>query len=164
MRGTWSLKVLGVVLGLSIVAACDEPPYIPDKESDTTSSCIVQPTLTSLKDNYFKQSCVLTSCHLEGPVTRNGGLDLNMAGLHDRLVGVTPHNAQAAREGKVLVMAGDPDSSFIVQKVEGNLDKQVSSQDVREGKWMPDGTNKVIDPECRVKMLRQWIADGAKDN
>lgn len=145
----------------TMTAACDQPPYIPplvtatDTAGDGTTTCTVQPTLSSLKANYFEGSCVFSGCH--DSRDQEGGLDLESPGVHAQLVGVPAQDDFAGPRGKIRVVAGDPESSFMVQKVEGTMARD-------EGAMMPDGTDEVIDPNCRVKMLRQWIADGALDN
>lgn len=150
----WGWVVLPALLG----AACDQPPYIPpklDDGEDGTTTCDVQPTLSSLASKYFASSCVFSGCH--DARSNEGNLDMEAEDLHAELVGVEADDDNARARGKVLVVPGDPDGSFIVQKVEGRMERD-------EGKWMPEGTDEPIDPECRIKMLRQWIADGALDN
>lgn len=156
-RWTWGWCVS---LALGGVSACDQPPYIPPlvtatDTSNDTAPCTVQPTLSSLKDTYFEGSCVFSGCHDKR--SKEGGLDLESAGVHAQLVGVPSQDDRAGPRGKIRVVAGDPASSFMVQKVEGTMARD-------EGAMMPDGTDEIIDPECRVKMLKQWIADGALDN
>jgi hypothetical protein len=55
-----------------------------------------------------------------------------------------------------LVEPGDPDGSFLVQKLEAT----VASSDV--GSPMPYGYPHLSSPE--VELLRQWIVDGAPNN
>jgi len=163
-RGVWAawgrsaLVAAAVMIG---VAACDQPPYIPplitetDTGNDGTTTCTVEPTLSSLKANYFEGSCVFSGCHDNRD--KEGGLDLESAGVHAQLVNVAAEDKKAGPRGKIRVVPGDPDNSFMLQKVLGTQARD-------EGAMMPDGTDEVIDPECRVKMLKQWIVDGALDN
>lgn len=153
------------------VLGCDEPPYIPDKEvEDTTtttettddaetvqetSGCNIQPTLSDLEAKYFAFSCIFGGCHEAS--AQEGGLNLEAEDLHGELVNVPAADEKAGPRGKLRVVPGDPDASFLVQKLEG---KQARD----EGNMMPDGTDEPIDPECRIKMVRQWILDGALDN
>jgi hypothetical protein len=151
-----------VFVAAVIIGACDQPPYIPPKETEDTAgddtvtpTCDVQATLSSLKVEYFKRSCVFSSCHDKR--SAEGGLDLSADLLHAQLVGVPAEDEKAGPRGKLRVVAGDPGASFIVQKVEGTMAND-------EGTWMPDGTDEAVDPECSIKMLKQWISDGALDN
>lgn len=162
---SWSSRLLSVLVAVSAVAACDDPAEPPD--DDTGETCETEPTLSSLKATYFATSCALSACHRAGPVSKNGGLDLFSEGVHARLVGVTPHNVMAAGAGKKIVLAGDAENSFMVQKVEGRIVHQTgtgASLVINEGEWMPNGTDEVVDPECWVKQLRAWIDAGAEDN
>lgn len=153
-----------------VVIACDQPPYVPpyeapetevtaeviDDTSETeTSNCRIQPTLSDLNAQYFSVSCVFGGCHESD--SAEGGLDMEAAGLRARLVNVPAQDDKAGPRGKLRVVPGDPDASFFVQKLEGTMARD-------EGNMMPDGTDEPIDPECRIRMIRQWITDGALDN
>jgi hypothetical protein len=118
---------------------------------DSTTSCEVEPTLSSLQAEYFNKSCSFSSCH-GSTINPKGGLDLRDGMSFDALVGVSA----LFGPGKQLVVPNDPDNSFLVQKVEGPADG--------EGEIMPTGVTKPLDPNCRIKALRDWIAAGAQDN
>ncbi len=138
-------------VAFAAVSACDEPPPFPPP----TDTCTILPTLSSLKENYFARSCVFSGCHLGRRAEAN--LDLTTDDLHALLVGVGVEDALAAARGKIRVVPGDPDGSFMLQKVENR-------QAADEGGIMPEDADGPVDPDCRIKMLRQWIADGALDN
>lgn len=162
---------LMTVAGL-FVTGCDEPPYIPAREDaevvadtdidtgtdgveETTPGCNIQPKLSDLKAKYFEFSCVFGGCHEES--AQEGSLNLEAADLHAELVNVPAADEKAGPRGKLRVVPGNPDASFMVQKLEGTQARD-------EGNIMPDGTDEPIDPECRIKMVRQWIQDGALNN
>ncbi len=112
--------------------------------------CEVEPTLASIESAYFVKSCALSaSCH-KGPVG-GGQLVLEAGKSYDSLVGVDAVRAK----GKKRVVPGDPDASFLMQKVLGTMD-------VTEGTLMPQGAVDPVDPECRIQAVRLWIAAGAK--
>jgi hypothetical protein len=160
--------VLCVVVSL-VAVACDEPPYIPPKvEIDTTvdpdtdtinetvnPNCGIQPTLSDINDKYFSKACTFGGCHDSS--SAEGGLDLEVASLHSVLVNVAAADPKAGPRNKLRVVPGDPDNSFLVQKLEGTMERD-------EGNIMPDGADEPIDPECRIAMVRKWITDGALDN
>ncbi|MFO0747269.1 MAG: hypothetical protein U1F43_16625 [Myxococcota bacterium] len=143
----------------ALLGACDDPPALPGADvvgNDTvTPTCTVEATLSSLKANYFATSCAFSACHDKR--SAEGDLDLSASDLHAQLVGVPAVQEAAFAAGKLRVVAGNPDASFMVQKVEGTMA-------IDEGTWMPDGTDEVVDPDCRVKRLKEWIAAGALDN
>ena len=112
-------------------------------------ACNIEPTLTSLKENYFAASCNFGSCHSSA---KAGGLDLT-GDVHAALVNAPAVFPGAAAKGKVLVIPGDPDNSYFLQKLEG--------PDDGEGAIMPFGAQEPMDPNCRIEMVRQWIAAGA---
>jgi hypothetical protein len=157
--------VLAVMLVLLFVIACDLPPYIPPKEepdtaqpdTDTseTTGCNIAPTLSDLNAKYFSLSCVFGGCHETR--SQEGDLDMETADLHGQLVNVPAADPRAGPRGKIRVIPGNPDDSFFVQKLEGRQARD-------EGNIMPDGTDEPIDPQCRIRMIRQWITDGALDN
>jgi len=166
------LKVVLTMVGLGAVGAlgCDLPPYIPPYEapevrtdtlSDTTGDadgsggCNIQPTLSDINAKYFSLSCVFGGCH--EAASAEGGLDMEAADLRAQFVNVPASDDKAGPRGKVRVVPGDPDASFLIQKLEGTQARD-------EGNIMPDGTDVPIDPNCRIKMIRQWISDGALDN
>jgi len=122
---------------------------VSDGETPDAPACTIEPTLASLSENYFSKSCNFGSCHGS---TKAGGLDLT-GDAHAALVNVPAVFAGAADNGKILVIPGDPDNSYFVQKLEG--------PDASEGAIMPFGAQEPMDPDCRIKMVRQWIADGA---
>ena len=152
-----------------VFVACDQPPYVPpyeepevevspevvDDTTGETSNCRIQPTLSDLNTQYFSVSCVFGGCHETD--SAEGGLDMEAPGLRSRLVNVAAQDDKAGPRGKLRVVPGNPDASFLVQKLEGSMARD-------EGNMMPDGTDEPIDPECRIRMVRQWITDGALDN
>ena len=124
---------------LDVADAEPEPEPVP---------CDIEPTIASLTTSYFGGSCSFSSCH--SSVERAGGLDLSNPQIaYEQLVGV----AAVAADGLVRVDPGSPESSFLVQKVEGPAPGH--------GGIMPPGIGEPLDPACRISRLRQWILDGA---
>ena len=75
-----------------------------------------------------------------------------MDGTHDdyaRLVDV----ASTAKDGAVLVVPGDPEGSYLVQKLEGAAGI--------EGDKMPQNGELEAD---RLQLIEDWIAAGALDD
>jgi hypothetical protein len=89
-----------------------------------------------------EQAC--SSCHSASAAL--GGLDLETS-LASATLGVeSPNHA-----GRVLVVAGDPDQSFLYLKAAG-------LQESDEGDLMPPGLG--LEPEL-LELIHDWIADGA---
>lgn len=113
--------------------------------------CDVEPTLASLEESYFGKSCNFVTCH--GGGGKAGELALDAGTAHAALVGVPAFHAGAKANGKVRVVPGDPDASYLVQRLEAPHDG--------EGVLMPQGAQEPLDPLCRIRAVREWIAAGA---
>lgn len=110
---------------------------------------VIGPTLDQIQTVVFTPSCATFGCHT-GPSGNvlPGGLDLSDADASFMsLVGV-PSLQQAA---VLRVAAGDPDGSYLIQKLEGNA---------AVGGRMPPLPNPALDPAV-IAEIRQWISDGA---
>ena len=137
MTKTWKLMFV-----LLVVAGCGG--------DDTVAN--VDPTLTSIQTNVFNKSCALPSCH--NSTASKEGLTLTQGSSFGELVNVPAENVAAAADGKIRVVPGDPDASFIIQKLEGPA--------AGEGDLMPQSSSG-LDPEI-ISVIRQWITDGALNN
>lgn len=107
------------------------------------------PTLDEIQSDVFTPTCSVSGCHT-GPTgdTLPGGMDLTSADASfDSLVGVP--SLQVPELSRVE--AGDPDNSYLIQKLEGNAD---------EGVQMPAG-GPALD-QAVIDDIRQWITDGAE--
>ncbi len=138
------LKIILFFFGFSIISllSCgggDSP--VPTK-----------PKLSSIQANIFTPSCALSSCHSAS--TAQGNLVLTEGKSRANLVNVAASNTAAAAAGKLRVVPGDPDNSFLVQKLEG--------PGAGEGVLMPQGSSGL--PQDQIDAIREWIAKGALDN
>ena len=97
----------------------------------------------SIQDNVFTPIC--TQCHIGASAPQ--GLQLDAAHSYALLVGV-PSNEKSS---VLRVKAGDPDNSYIVQKLEGAAGI-VGSQ-------MPLDQTPL--PAATITAIRQWITNGA---
>jgi len=112
---------------------------IPTLPATVTLSGYVQPV--------FTQSCATVGCHA-GPSPAQG-LDLSDGKAYGSTVGVT-----SSEVGSLLrVEAGNADSSYLIDKVEG-------TQTV--GSMMPKTGGPLSSLE--IQLIRTWINDGALDN
>lgn len=114
-----------------------------------TESAAPPPTLADIQEQVFTPSCAFSSCH--GTSSPAAQLDLTDGAAWAEIVGVE----SVDNPGQTLVVAGDPDASYLVAKcTEGAADLV--------GEPMPQGSSG-LDGE-RLDLLRAWIADGAQDN
>ena len=92
-------------------------------------------------------SCATSSCHAGGAPP--AGLNLEAANSYAMLVGI----ASSQDAGLMRVLAGDPDNSYLIHKLEGAA--------TIVGVQMPPGN--AMDP-ADIAVIRQWISDGAIDD
>ncbi len=121
-------------------------------ELPPVDDCEIEATLSSLQTEYFNKSCAFGACHSASGAKKSGNLDLSPGKSWAALVDVPALKAP----GKLRVVPGDPDASFLVHKLEAPA--------VGEGDLMPFGAPTPMDPDCRIKRVREWIAAGAKDD
>lgn len=110
---------------------------------------VIGPTLDQIQAVVFTPSCATAGCHT-GPAggLLPTGLDLSDADASFMaLVGI----ASVQDPVTLRVAAGDPDNSYLIQKLEGNAGF---------GAVMPPPPRQVLDPAV-IAEIRQWITDGA---
>lgn len=106
-------------------------------------------TLDEIQAEVFTPTCSVSGCHT-GPMgdTLPGGMDLTDADASfANLVGVASIEVPELSR----VEAGDPDNSYLIQKLEGTAS---------EGDRMPLGGPPL--DQALIDAIRQWIADGAE--
>lgn len=100
------------------------------------------PTFESIQSNVFTPICSV--CHAGGAAPE--GLHLDAANSYAMIVGVP-----SAEEPSILrIKPGDPDNSYLIQKVEGRA---------AVGAQMPYGGPPL--PAATIAAMRQWVTDGA---
>jgi hypothetical protein len=96
-------------------------------------------------ETILAESCGTLGCHDATPLAQ-AGLDLVSPGVEARVVGVNVVAPMCAN--RILVIAGDPDASYL-------LDKVLPAGGIC-GTPMPVGSNLDAD---EIEVLRQWIID-----
>ncbi|MCJ8319266.1 MAG: CHRD domain-containing protein [Colwellia sp.] len=104
-------------------------------------------TLTQLKTQIFSPNCAVSGCH--AGASPQQGMNLSASQIFSNIVNVTSSEAP----NLMRVTPGDPDNSYLIQKVEGTASV---------GARMPLGQAALTNAE--IDMIRQWILDGAQDN
>jgi len=102
------------------------------------------PATSKTAEDVLAESCAMVGCHDD--VTRAGDLDLLSPDVESRVVDVA--SKAIGCETDILVVAGDPDSSYLIQKIE-------SSPGIC-GLQMPLVGSL---PSQDIEVLRQWIVD-----
>lgn len=131
-----------------MVAACDE------KLSDIAGpSPNLEPTLASIQSNVFESAdtagrVACTGCHTNVGRNPSGGLNLVHDLAYQNLVNV-PARGKA---GAILVVPGDPENSYIIQKMEGRAGIAGRRMPFVGPPFLTDG---------QILIVRRWIAIGA---
>ena len=146
------LSRLGYVVLIAVAlgsAGCDE-----SLSNFTGPTPDLEPTFSSIQQNIFsagdssgRPAC--TNCH-NAIGSRFNGLDLSPAVSYNNLVNV----ASRQRPGVVRVVPDDPDSSYLIHKLEGGPNIA--------GVRMP--LNGPYLTEGQVLVIRRWIEIGAPNN
>lgn len=98
----------------------------------------------SIQDNVFTPIC--TKCHQGASAPE--GLQLDATHSYAALVGV----ASTEQPAVLRVEAGDPDSSYIIRKLQGTAGIS--------GQQMPFGGPYL--PQSTIDVIRQWVTNGAQ--
>ena len=109
-------------------------------------------TYATIQKKIFDSSCATPTCH--GPGAASGGLDLSAGASYGNLVGAPVANPQAHAANELRVVPGNPDSSFLFEKLEGNITPT-------EGSRMPL-VGRPLTP-AELDLIRRWIAAGAPE-
>lgn len=109
-------------------------------------------TLQHLEQHVFAPTCSRDTCHT-GPQSDHT-LSLLPGEAFLNLVGVQPDNLVARLAGKLRVDAGDPDNSFILDKLRGDLEPDM-------GERMPRGLPRI--PAREIALVEAWIRAGAPE-
>jgi hypothetical protein len=112
---------------------------------ETTVTIALSADFQSIQDNVFTPIC--SACHVGGGAPM--GLRLDAANAYTLLVGVPSTEVPAI----LRVKPGDPDNSYIIQKLEGHA--AVGARMPFGGPYLSTDT---------IAFIRQWITDGAAQN
>jgi cytochrome c553 len=132
-------------------AACDEklsdvagptPDLVPTYSS-------IQQEIFNTTDSSGRLACI--NCHTDAGRTPAGGLVLLDGRSYQALVG-QPSRFKA---GAILVVPGDPDTSYMIHKLDGAADIA--------GARMPRGTGPFL-TSGQMQIIRRWIELGAKND
>jgi mono/diheme cytochrome c family protein len=107
-------------------------------------------SFAQVQQEIFDRSCTAAACHNSS--FRAGNLSLTTGESYDNLVGVEPDNATARSDGLLRVAPSEPDRSFILRKLTGDLG-------ATEGSAMPLGAAQL--DEASIELIASWITAGA---
>ncbi len=102
-----------------------------------------EPTFLAIRQNVFNVHCIVCHSGAEPPAQ----LSLESIVAYSNLVGVSSTEVPAI----LRVAAGDPDNSYLIQKLEGTA---------AVGAQMPFGATPL--PAETIAVIREWISAGAE--
>jgi hypothetical protein len=149
-----TIKMMTVVVlaAASVVTSgCDENLKDIAGPSPTLTKTFssIQAEIFETSDNAGRAACV--QCHTNVGRTPASGLNLTHDAAYAALVGV----ASVGKPSATRVIAGDPDNSYIVQKLEGAAGIVGQRMPRTGGPYLTEG---------QMLIIRRWIAEGAANN
>jgi hypothetical protein len=140
-----------LIAATAAFAACDEK-----LSSIAGPTPNLEPTFASIQKEVFETTDVAgrvacTGCHTSTGRNPAGGLDLNHAVAYDSLVNIPSRLKPTATR----VIPGDPENSYIVQKVEGRSGIVGLRMPFSGPPFLSDG---------QILILKRWIELGAPRN
>jgi hypothetical protein len=142
--------VLTTLLSVTCLAAAGCDQKLSTLAGPTPS---LEPTFSSVQSQIFettdvagRQACV--ACHTNVGRNPSGGLNLAHGVAYDSIVNV----ASPRKAGAIRVIPGDPENSYLVQKLEGRAGIVGARMPQSGPPYLTDG---------QILILRRWIALGA---
>ena len=150
-QGGYIARLFILAIVTSLVTACGggsgsgvvTPPPPPPPPPPPTFG----PNFSEIQTNVFTPTCATSGCHQGAGAP--AGLRLDEANSYALLVGVASSQVSSLSR----VTAGDPDNSYLIQKLEGTA---------ASGQQMPLGGTPLT--QAVIDVIRQWITDGAIDD
>jgi hypothetical protein len=145
------LRVLALLCACAAWSACDEK--LSSIAGPTPS---LEPTFASIQHDIFESTdsagrAACTNCHTNVGRNPSGGLNL----VHDLAYDQIVNTASARKPGAIRIIPGDPDNSYLVQKLEGKSGIVGNRMPNNGPPYLTDG---------QMMILRRWVAIGAPRN
>jgi hypothetical protein len=140
-----SLRIALPVLAAAFFAACSGGSG--EGLGSATPPDSFDPVFSEIQSNVFTPTCATAGCHAGAGAPQ--GLRLDAANSYGLLVNVPSSEVPSIPR----VAPGDPDGSYLIQKLEGTA---------AVGEQMPLGRQPLA--QATIDVIRQWITDGAMDD
>jgi hypothetical protein len=144
----WTAAVVGAALGCGGDAGSGSAA--PSSGPPTPVA-----TFSRIQASVLNTSCAVSGCHVSATASQSGNLVLAPDVAYDNLVGATPTNLAAQRDGLKRIAPGSLDKSLLVQKLVLSLAATHSEY----GNTMPVGAAPLT--QGQVDFVKQWIQAGA---
>lgn len=149
---TRSLRMVLLAAACTGFAACDEK--LSTLAGPTPN---LEPTFASIQRDIFEATdsaggagtrAACTQCHTNTGRNPSGGMNLNHDVAYDQIVNA----AVRGKPGAVRVVPGDPNNSYLIQKLEGAASIAGRRMPFTGPPFLTDG---------QILIIRRWIAIGA---
>ena len=142
------LPVVTLVCACGAWSGCDEK--LSSLAGPTPS---LEPTFASIQHDIFEATdsagrSACTQCHTNVGRNPSGGMNLVHDLAYDQIVNV----ASARKPGATRIIPGDPDNSYLIQKLEGKAGIVGNRMPNNGPPYLTDG---------QILILRRWVAIGA---
>jgi hypothetical protein len=147
----YHLRILTLAAVAAGGAACDEKLSSlagPTPNLEATFSS-VQANIFETTDSAGRTACI--NCHTNVGRVPDGGLNLRHDVAYDQLV----NRAAVGKSGATRVIPGDPNGSYLVQKIEGRPGIVGLRMPFNGPPYLTSG---------QIAILRRWIEEGAQRN
>jgi len=138
---TNAIKSLPLICAMTVFTGCSSDG------SDTGENITRTDTLAAIQNTIFTPTCAVSGCH--SGFAASSGLALDDGAAFANLVGITSIQDSDFQ----LVNPGNPDDSYLVQKLEGTASG---------GLQMP--RNQAPLNAALIQNVRDWISAGAQNN
>jgi hypothetical protein len=140
------LVVVGSIL-FGLGCAGDGSTFMePDNNNGNGSS----PVFAADVQPIFTNNCAFSGCHAGTNPAQ--GMNLSDGQAYANIV-----NVQSNESGLLRVKPGEPDSSYLVHKIQGTQGSVGGS-----GDQMPRGRTPLT--QAQINLIREWITNGAEEN
>jgi hypothetical protein len=140
-----------VVVTVLLASGCDEK--LTDLAGPTPGLTVtfasVERDIFNTTDSAGRAGCI--NCHTNVGRTPASNLNLVAGAAYAQIV----NRSSVAKPGAVLVIPGDPDNSYLVQKLEGASGIVGQRMPRTGGPYLTQG---------QMMILRRWIQQGAQNN
>ena len=135
----------------AVAAACGGESAGPDAPGPEAAGSFAR-----LQASVLTPSCAVSGCHVAASAAGSGNLVLTSDVAYANLVGATPSNLAAQRDGLKRIDPFNPDKSLLFQKIVLALTAAHSGE---YGNVMPVGTGALS--QGQVDFIKKWIEAGA---
>lgn len=157
-RKKLKITSLSQVIGGKVITDRDRLKLtcLPEPNAGCEPLDLFSGTFDRIQRQVFSQSCAVSGCH--DSQSQSGDLLLEFGAAYGNLVNQPPNNFAANAAGWLRVdvvpdVSGDPSTSFLYRKIEGDL------PDGTYGARMPFNRPKL--PKTLREIIRLWIESGA---